>query len=37
MNKARDAGKLSAHETGPERWQREFSASVGTDNPTRNR
>ena len=37
MNKPLDAGKLSEHETGLERWQREYAASVGGDKPARNR
>ena len=37
MNKPLDATRLSEHETGRERWQRDYAASVGSVKPTRNR
>ena len=37
MNKPLDAGKLSDRESAPERWQREFAASAGSDKAARNR
>ena len=37
MNKPLEAGTLSESDSGPERWQREFAASAGSDKPIRNR
>ncbi|HUX25273.1 MAG TPA: acyl-CoA mutase large subunit family protein [Burkholderiales bacterium] len=37
MNKPLGAAKLSEYEPGSGRWQREYAANVGSDQPTRNR